>query len=152
SPGELTVVGSELFFTAQSGASGRQIWKMDGTAANPQMVANVPTLISASSLRAFNGALYFRGRTVAHGFELWKADSSGVAEVVDLNPDAGHGLNCQGGFTEYNDALYFSADNGMTGCELWRSDGTADGTKLVMEFNPGATGTNVFNLTVVGST
>jgi ELWxxDGT repeat protein len=151
SPAELTVVGSELFFTAQAGANGRQIWKTDGTAANTQVVSNVPTLISASSLQAFHGAVYFRGRTVAHGFELWKADSSGVAEVVDLNPDAGHGLNCQGGFTEYNDALYFSADNGTTGCELWRSDGTANETKLVMDINPGPTGTNVFNLTVVGN-
>jgi len=151
-PVELTVVGSELFFTAQSGTNGRQLWKTDGTQANTTMITDLATGVSASSLKAFNGALYFKGRTFAHGIELWKADSNGVAEVVDLNPNAAHGLNCQGGFTEYATALYFSADNGMTGCELFRTDGTANGTRLVMEFNPGTTGTNVFNLTVVGST
>ena len=33
--------------------------------------------------------------------------------------------------------LYFTADDGMHGRELWRSDGTASGTALVADLNPG---------------
>ena len=32
----------------------------------------------------------------------------------------------------------FSADDGMSGIELWTSNGTAAGTALVMDINPGA--------------
>jgi ELWxxDGT repeat protein len=149
-PTELTVVGSDLYFTAQVGASGRQLYRTDGTSP-PQRLTDPATVISASALQAFNGALYFKGRTVAHGYELWKADSNGAAELVDIFPGAGQGLNCQGGFTEYANRLYFAADNGTTGCELWSTNGTANDTKLVLDINPGTTGiTNVFNLTRAG--
>jgi ELWxxDGT repeat protein len=151
-PTELTVLGSDLYFTAQVGASGRQLYRTDGTA-TPQRLTDPATVISASAPQAFHGAVYFKGRTLAEGFELWKADSSGATLVKDINPGKGHGLNCQGGFTEYADRLYFAADDGTTGCELWSTDGTAPGTSLVKDINPGPTeSTNVFNLTVAGST
>ena len=40
-------------------------------------------------------------------------------------------------FAVLNNITYFAADNGIHGRELWRSDGTAAGTYLVKDINPG---------------
>lgn len=39
--------------------------------------------------------------------------------------------------TNVSGTLYFSADDGIHGNELWKSDGTASGTILVEEIQPG---------------
>src|SRR5258707_2987758 len=41
SPRGLTTVGSTLFFSADDGSSGRELWKSDGTDANTQRVKNI---------------------------------------------------------------------------------------------------------------
>jgi len=45
---------------------------------------------------------------------------------------------------------YFKADDGVNGIELWRTDGTALGTTLVANINPGVNGSSPFLLTASG--
>lgn len=45
----------------------------------------------------------------------------------------------RGGFTALGANLRFRADDGAGGPELWKTDGTAAGTQLVKDINPGAT-------------
>ncbi len=40
-------------------------------------------------------------------------------------------------FAVLNNVMYFSADDGIHGSELWRSDGTATGTYMVINLEPG---------------
>lgn len=47
--------------------------------------------------------------------------------------------------------LYFNAEDSQYGPELWRSDGTAEGTILVQDIDPGVTGSNPVDLTAVQS-
>jgi ELWxxDGT repeat protein len=45
--------------------------------------------------------------------------------------------------------LFFSASDGIHGVELWRSNGTAAGTQIVKDINPGSSGSYLFGLTNV---
>lgn len=79
-----------------------------------------------------------------NGYELWKTDGStpGTSMVIDANPGTGHGLfdlNNQI-FTPMKvlgNKVYYFATNGSSGFELWSSDGTAAGSSMVKDINPG---------------
>jgi len=49
-----------------------------------------------------------------------------------------------------NGTIFFPAYDGVHGTELWRSDGTAAGTLLAADVNPGAAGSRLDDLTVAG--
>ena len=43
SPSDLTAVGSTLYFSANDGTNGRELWKSDGTASGTQLVKDIRT-------------------------------------------------------------------------------------------------------------
>src|SRR5262249_41415629 len=47
---------------------------------------------------------------------------------------------------------YFTSDDGVNGVELWKTDGTAAGTVLVKDINPGSASSNPSSLTNVNGT
>src|SRR6185369_13315005 len=44
------------------------------------------------------------------------------------------------GFFNFQNTLYFSGNDAASGFELWKTDGTAGGTVLVKDINPGIDG------------
>ena len=48
-----------------------------------------------------------------------------------------------------NNIVYFLADDGIHGTELWRSDGTGAGTFMVIDLEPGAASSFLFDITAV---
>ena len=54
--------------------------------------------------------------------------------------------------TNVDGTLYFEASNATDGFELWKSDGTAAGTVMVKDINPGPDGSNPSDLTNVNGT
>lgn len=148
-PGQLTVVGSTLFFTASDPSAGLELWKSDGTAAGTVRVKDInpgPGDSKPLGLTAVGGILFFSATDGASGRELWKSDGTeaGTVRVKDINPGSG-GSNpgYSGNIFRQNElvnaggTLLFSADDGVNGIELWKSDGTEEGTVLVRDIRPG---------------
>lgn len=71
---------------------------------------------------------------------------------TDANPvNPGQNLNSDGAYAILNNVMYFSADNGINGAELWRSDGTATGTYMLRDIEPGAVGSGPSEIIVAGN-
>jgi ELWxxDGT repeat protein len=151
-PHGLTVSNGSLYFAATdgngAGSHGTELFKTDGTAANTVLVADInPGQLDSnpSHLTDVNGVLFFSASdgnsSSNHGNELWRTDGTAagtymVADIYsgnhDSNPDQ---------LINANGILFFSASDGNNaashGTELWRSDGTAVGTYMVADINPG---------------
>lgn len=128
---DFTVFNNALYFHAQDGVTGNELWKTDGTSAGTVLVKDInpaPGVGSApTDFTVFNGELYF-SVTVDGRKKLWKTDGSanGTTSVTDV--DIGSGTNFlpddySRGFPVFNGALYFAGPGG-----LWKTDGTAAGT------------------------
>ncbi|MCB0180090.1 MAG: hypothetical protein KDI62_17785, partial [Anaerolineae bacterium] len=144
SPFFLTNVNGVLYFFADDGSHGWELWKSNGTAAGTVMVKDInPSGDSIFVGNAFplpiSDTLYFTANDGVHGHELWQSDGTagGTKLVADINP--GVESSNAGQFVNLNDMLYFGAFNAMYGAELWQSNGTLAGTKIVTDINSGPT-------------
>ncbi|MFN7803474.1 MAG: ELWxxDGT repeat protein, partial [Planctomycetaceae bacterium] len=78
-PSLLTEVNGTLYFTANDGSTGYELWKSDGTSAGTVLVQDIRSGGGGSypsRLTNVNGTLYFRATDGTTGVELWKAISS----------------------------------------------------------------------------
>lgn len=146
---DFTVFNGALYFQADDGVNGFELWTTDGTAAGTVLVKDINSTLGAGSFptdfTVFNGALYFAAEDGANGRKLWKSNgtATGTVLVKDIPIATGTGFTPDGfprGFPVFNGALYFRAGNGVNVYELWKTDGTAAGTVLVGDSNTAAWG------------
>jgi ELWxxDGT repeat protein len=149
---ELIAVGNTLYFSANDGTNGEELWKSDGTESGTVMVKDIRAGSSSGpeKLTATGNTLYFAATTDGIGTELWKSDGtdSGTVLVADINVGGSNGDPTN--LRAVENTLYFSA-NTESGRELWKSNGTAGGTVMVKDIMLDG-GSNPSNLTAVGST
>jgi ELWxxDGT repeat protein len=140
-PRELVVAEGELFFTAEDGRTGRELWKSHGGhGGGTVMVKDVRPGTATSSprrLTVVGNKVFFTADDGLHGRELWTSDGTaeGTVMVKDIFPGAFG--SAPDHLIAFEGILYFAANNGVNGTELWRSDGTRDGTFLVEDLYPG---------------
>src|SRR5439155_200257 len=126
-PISLTNVNGTLFFAADDGSDGIELWKSDGTAAGTALVKDIGPGAGSSlpvHLTNVNGRLFFSAGDGSNGFELWKRDgtAAGTVLVKDISPGAASTLPFQN-MTNVAGTLFLRADDGTNGIELWKSDG-----------------------------
>ena len=146
-PGRFTAVGDRLFFFANDGVRGYELWISDGTAGGTTLVRDIAPSDAATyreTRLAIGDRLFFVADDAAHGAELWSSDGTATdtelvkeirTDTLSSNPT---------GMTNLDESVYFFADDGAHGAELWRTDGTATGTILVKDIHAGPQGSVPF--------
>jgi ELWxxDGT repeat protein len=137
-PLELTPVGGTVYFVADDGVVGAELWRSDGQPGGDYQLVDdfdsAATDSGVTGLAAFGNHVYFAVAGDTNGIELWRADESGAEIVKDINPV---GNSSPANLTAIGNWLYFTAVTGA-GRELWRSDGVPGGTtEMVADIDPG---------------
>ena len=139
---EFTAAGSQVFFIADDGVNGKELWVSDGRpGGSTQMIKDVnpgPGVGSSpTGLIAFEGEIYFSADDGTNGRELWKTDGTEAGTVMLKDIHVGSDSSSPSRPIEAGGKLFFAANEGpapaFRGTELWVTDGTGPGTVMVKD-------------------
>ena len=128
SPSHFEIMGDLLFFSANNGVNGTELWMTDGTEEGTVMVADIYFGSDSSYALMDNcivadGVLYFDATDGTHGYELWRSD--GTEDGTFLVKDIAYGSSSSMDYSymyAVGEVFVFTADDGYTGEELyWNS-------------------------------
>jgi len=124
SPGSLTNVNGTLFFSANDGTNGSELWKSDGTTSGTVIVKDIypgGSGSSVSSLTNVNGTLFFSASGQNSGTELWQAVPIGDSTSVMYESSG----------IAYNTAFISNETNGT---EAWIGGTTSQERQITLIF------------------
>jgi ELWxxDGT repeat protein len=165
SPKDLVVYDDRLFFSADDGAHGRELWAYDAATGEATLAANinpdhaVPYVAHSepSGLTVFDDRLFFAASDGERGWELWAYDAATGEAVLAADVNAGGLRSSEGNsfpsdLTVYDGRLFFAAvgdheEPGAFDRELWAYDATGEAT-LVTDIRPGPFGSAPSHLRV----
>ena len=125
--GGMAIHEGKVWFNADDGVNGRELWSSDGTPEGTKMMADIcagscSSSAGVSGLIAFNGSLWFSADDGTNGTELWRYSSDGVEQISEINSADSANPAQYGGFAIFADRLWFDADDGINGRELWSAN------------------------------
>ncbi len=147
SPKHLTAVGDTLFFTADDGVHGRELWKSDGSRRGTALVKDIDPddddyYGGPDSLSAVGDTLFFTADDGVHGRELWKSDgtTAGTVLVKDIDRPEQQRPRLERPILldRRGEQALLRRQRWESRHELWKSDGSKAGTVLVKDIDPGA--------------
>ncbi|QDU75477.1 hypothetical protein Pan97_25100 [Bremerella volcania] len=160
SPSHLTVFDGKLFFQANDGESGAELWvydpQADNGAGSVSLFADIAPDHQSSSpqeMAVLNGILYFQATTLAEGAELWQynpAPEEGEVEVTMIaDIYDGYGSSAPTQLTVAGGKLYFRATDYYHGTELFVYD-PEQGVSVAADIGSGDYGSDPEYLTELG--
>lgn len=135
-PSNFININGILYFTADDGIHGTELWMSDGTLAGTVMVADINSGSGSSSpysLTNVDGTLYFIANDGTHGYELWKSDGTESGTVMVKDIISGSVSSWPSYLTDVDGTLFFTAYDSVHGNQLWKSDGMTSGTVMVTD-------------------
>jgi ELWxxDGT repeat protein len=141
-------IDGTLFFDAADGKAGCEPWTSDGTALGTRMILDIARRGEFPGsypygFTAVGSVVYFIADDQRSlGRALWRTDGTAAGTHLVKDPQGGMDPCCTVGnrmvlYTGYRGDLYFESKGAGLGQELWKSDGTAAGTTIVKDLNPG---------------
>jgi ELWxxDGT repeat protein len=146
-------VRGRLFFPADDGIAGEELWVSDGTGAGTFRLRDVffgPDSSEIRWLTAVGDRVYFVADDGTHGRELWVSDGTaiGTRMLADLFPGPGSSLPEQ--LEAVGQNLIFSAHTPDHGREPWLADGDTVGTRRLADLAPGPIPSSPISFTLSG--
>lgn len=146
-------LNNNLFFVADDGVNGEELWKSDGTEKGTTMVKNIGFEHFRSfpkELTRVNDILYFTANDEKHGNELWKSDGTEMGTVLVKDINKGKSSSQPSLLTAYNQQLYFVVNENGLYSSIWQSSGTESTTISVAKIQQGSDKVKILNLVPAG--
>ena len=147
-PAELVVYSGSLYFTANNGISGTELWRYESASQTASLVADIASGVTSSTpehLIVYDGLLYFLADDGLDGRALWVFDGSTASKVTDIRAGGLQGRTSN--FVVFDGRLFFAADDGVHGYELLSFD-AATTTLSVVDIRPGPAWSQPSELTI----
>jgi ELWxxDGT repeat protein len=137
---EMQVLGGRIFFWANDGSMGDELWMSDGTAAGTVLLKDINPGTASSGpgkmMTVFKNQVYFDATTPSAGTELWSTDGTETGTKMLIDACTG---TCSGAkfgsfppeFVELNGNLILGLGLGGSTAKLCTTDGTAANTKVL---------------------
>lgn len=132
-------VAGKYYFSANTAATGNELWVTDGTTAGTTIAVDiVPGTTSSNPLfmTAFNGKILFVAGTPAEGLEPWISDGTTIGTELLRNISGGSGNSQISSFLVAGTKAYFYA-KASSEAQIYETDGTPTNTVLASSIDGG---------------